>query len=417
MNKEIPSVVLAGRVIVPPSKSDAQRAILAAGLANGQSVLSHTGTSNDVRAMIRNIRQFGAEVYEEGESLVITGTTNFPEQLYLNCGESGLGLRLMAGVCAAHHGRYELTGEGSILRRTHSFFTESFPKWGVAAALNEGHLPLRLSGRLRGGNLEANGSASSQYVSGLLMGLPLVDEDSILKVNGLTSRPYVDMTLSTLETFGIRIVEDEKDTFCISGNQQYRATAYTIEGDWSAAAYWLTAAAIGHPVKVAGLQKESLQADKALLQALESAGCEVHWNAEELAVNATSLRAFTFDATHCPDLFPALVTLAAFCPGVSVIKGLGRLANKESDRGKALQEEFGKLGLTIELKGDEMHIYGGTPLHSGRVNSHEDHRMAMCLSIAGTRIPGGIVIEGAEAVSKSYPGFWEDLTSLAPAAH
>jgi len=410
-NEKVDFCVLTGTVQVPASKSDGQRALLAAGLANGISILTNVGQSKDEIAMRKSCEAIGAKLSENQAGFQVQGIEKFPSHLKLNCGESGLGLRLLASICAVHSGEFELTGEGSLLLRDQQFFAKFFQEGMPACTLEDGRLPLRMIGPLRGGNFQVDGSLSSQYISGLLMALPLLKEQSVLKVDYLTSRPYVDMTLATLRSFGIAIRETEKNCFTIAGNQIYQACNYTIEGDWSAASYWLAAAVLGHPISISGLQESSLQADRAMLEALELVGCEVHWQNEQLSVRVNALQAFEFNAQHCPDLFPALVTIAAFCPGQSVISGVRRLVNKESNRGLALQEEFGKLGVRIEIHDDEMHIFGGTPLKSAKVSSHNDHRIAMCLAIAATRIPGGLEIEGAEAVAKSYPEFWKDLFS------
>lgn len=416
MNEQVAKGFLRGQVHVPPSKSDAQRAVLSAALAEGTSVLTNIGTSADTQRMLSNMVKLGATVQMKGEQLVITGFSSFPGEAELNCGESGLGLRLMATVCAAKGGRFILTGEGSALQRSQRFFEAHFRQWGIAAELNDHMLPLRINGRLRGGELQADGSQSSQYISGLLMALPLLKEDSVLQVSALSSEPYVDMTLATLKTFGIW-VRREHSTFYIPGNQHYRATEYTVEGDWSAAGYWLTAAALGHDIRIGGLNPSSLQADRAMLEALEKAGCRIHWEEEVLEVRPGELTAFQFDAHHCPDLFPALVTLAACCPGTTEITGADRLVNKESNRAVALQQEFAKAGVHITVEGDTMRIAGGGRLQRATVDSHNDHRIAMCLAILAKQIDGGLTIERAETVAKSYPDFWKDLRALEQDAH
>ena len=198
----------------------------------------------------------------------------------------------------------------------------------------------------------------------------------------------------------------------IAGNQSYECKEYIVEGDWSSASYWLVASALGHDISLSGLNLASAQADRALLQMLRGAKCVIHFEYDLVSVDGSRKIPFNVDATHCPDLFPALVTLAAFCNGVSTISGVSRLKNKESDRGIVLQEEFGKLGLKIELDGDKMIIHGGTKLVAAEVDSHNDHRIAMCLAIAGSKIDGEVTISGTEAVSKSYPGFWDDFDHL-----
>ena len=411
MIKSVQEGELKGKILIPASKSDGQRAILAAALAKGTSEILNIGESDDVQSMLRNVQLLGAEVEINGSSVAITGTKQFPENIELNVGESGLGLRLLTSICAAHDGMQILNGEGSILTRDQSFFENHFSLMGVEATSNSGKLPLEIKGKLRPGNYTVDGSESSQYISGLLMALPLLNGDSVLTVQDLKSKPYVEMTLETLRAFGIKI-QSQANSYFIKGNQEYQATDYTVEADWSSASYWLVAAALGHDLRLSGLNRNSKQADKALLDVLELANCKIIIQNGEIKVDGAQRKAFDFDATNCPDLFPSLVTLAAFCNGISRIKGAHRLINKESNRCLVLQKEFAKLGLNIELKNDEMIIHGGQQLKSTEVDSNNDHRIAMCLAIAATRINNGLIINGAEAVSKSYPDFWRDLSLM-----
>jgi len=414
MKKVISSRRLQGTVVVPSSKSDGQRAILAAGLSNGVTVLHKIGKSDDEQAMLRNILQLGAKLEGGvvGEFTSIQGIREFPKQAELNAGESGLGMRLIAGVCAGQGGHFLITGEGSLLKRPQSFFEEHLTQMGVRIDSNNGFLPISMQGKMIGGKVEVDGSTSSQFLSGMLMSLPLIPQDSTLVVRKLKSIPYVQMTLDTLKAFGIEIEHENFEHFFIKGNQSYQCDEYSIEGDWSSASYWLVASALGHDVSVSGLNLESAQADLALLEMLKSANCVVHIEDDSISIDGMNKKPFEVDATHCPDLFPALVAFAAFCDGVSTISGVHRLAVKESDRGVVLQQEFGKLGLKIELVGDKMIIHGGTKLTAAEVDSHNDHRIAMCLAIAASKIDGATTINGAEAVSKSYRDFWEDFEGV-----
>lgn len=413
MKQLISSSKLKGTVVIPSSKSDGQRAILAAGLSKDETVLHRIGKSDDEQAMLRNILQLGAEVKSESnESTTIQGIKEFPAEAELNAGESGLGMRLITGVCAGQGGDFLISGEGSLPQRPQRFFEEHLIQMGVSVTSNNGFLPLRLNGKLMGGTTEIDGSASSQFLSGMLMSLPLIEEDSTLIVQKLKSIPYVQMTLNTLADFGIEVKHENFERFFIKGKQSYHCDEYSIEGDWSSASYWLVASALGYDVSIEGLNLKSAQADKALLEMLKEANCQVYIDEDSISIDGSNRAAFKVDATHCPDLFPALVTFAAFCEGISTISGVHRLATKESDRGVVLQKEFGKLGLKIELKGDEMFIHGGTTLTPAEVDSHNDHRIAMCLAIVASKLNGEITITGAEAVSKSYPDFWKDFNRL-----
>jgi 3-phosphoshikimate 1-carboxyvinyltransferase len=403
---------LSGFISVPPSKSDAQRAFLAAALANGSSRITGYGTSDDELAMLRSIQQMGATVREKDSVLEITGINHFPEKIMLSAGESGLGVRLLTAVCAAFDAEVTIQGEGSLVNRPLHFFEEVLPQLGVSIQTNGGKVPVKIIGPSHGANLVVDGSLSSQFISGLLMSLPLAKGNSTLTVEQLTSAPYVQMTLETVKAFGIGITHEQLERFEIAGNQKYSPCDYQIDADWSSASYWLVAAAIGHPVVVQGLRLSSFQADKNMLNALMSAGCKIIHSSDGIHIDGTHKVPFEFDATNCPDLFPALVTLAASISGVSHIKGANRLEYKESHRGLALKEEFEKLGLSIELKDNVMRIVGTGKLTGGSVCSHHDHRIAMCLAIAATLADDIIEIADAEAVSKSYPQFWEDVARL-----
>ncbi len=404
-----------GIIEIPPSKSDSQRAILCAGLAFGNSILSNVGDSDDEKAMISTIRSFGARLQILDEKKIEirgVGGLNLNSIQYINLGESGLGARLLTSIAATANHPIELTGKGSLMNRNMSFFGENLPKMGVKTELNDQKLPITVQGPLLAGNYEVDGSESSQYISGLLMALPLAQGNSILSVQNLKSRPYVQMTLKTLKHFGIEIDDIGDDTFSMKGDQTFSGTNYTIDGDWSSASYWLVASAIGANIKVKGLSMQSLQADRAMLDALLVAGCRITHETEAIFIDGQHRKPFTFNATDCPDLFPALVSLACLTPGVSILKGTHRLQNKESNRAFTLKSEFEKLGVRIDLINDEMHIFGVDKVKGGNCSSHHDHRIAMCLAIVGIFSDEGIEIEGAEAVAKSYPRFWDDLYKL-----
>ena len=412
MNQTVKRSYLSGSLIVPPSKSDAQRSILCAAFSHGSSIIRNYGQSKDVLAMLNNVAKLGAKLFYSEDGVRIEGTNEFPNNVELNIGESGLGLRLMAGVCANHQGTQILTGEGSILKRDQSFFEKYFPLNGVEVDLNNGKLPLEIKGQFGGSEIIVDGSESSQYISGLLMGLPLLETSSVLHVENSKSTPYISMTLDTLQKFGIEIVNENFQSYQIKGGQNYTPCKYAVESDWSSASYWLVASAIGNPIGLNGLSMQSKQADIKILEAFENANCIIQREKDEIQIDGLLRRAFSFDATDCPDLFPALVTFAVFCEGVTTLKGVSRLSNKESDRGVVLQKEFGKLGVRIEINDDVMSVFGGGELNGNTLSSHNDHRIAMCLAIAATKIEEEILIEGAESVSKSYPEFWEHLEML-----
>lgn len=413
MIQHIINSIYKGSIVIPPSKSDTQRAFLAAAMAKGTSVIVHSGKSDDELKMLESIQLFGAIVKKIDESTIeITGTRSFPEKITLQVGESGLGVRLLSCICAAHDGEFILKGTGSLLKRNMAFFDAVMPKLNVKFESKKGFLPFKLKGPMKSTELAVDGSLSSQYISGLLMSLPLIEGTTNLNVENLTSIPYLKMTMNTLAAFGIEIQQQDFKEFIIGGNQKYLSANYTVEGDWSSASYFLVASALGSEIKIKGLSMSSLQADKKILDVFIAANCSIIHSQDGISVDGNNRTPFTFDATNCPDLFPALVTFASLTNGISSIKGVHRLASKESDRGKALKEEFAKLGIEILINDDVMYIHGKESISGGKVHSHDDHRIAMCLGIAAIYSDEGISIENAESVSKSYPDFWKDLEML-----
>jgi 3-phosphoshikimate 1-carboxyvinyltransferase len=407
----IHSVQLSGEIHVPPSKSDGQRALLLAALAKGTSRIINLGSSEDELAMLKCIQDLGANVQKNGDShFISSGSKNRSFELHV--GESGLASRLLVPVCAALSDYAFVSGSGSLLTRDMSFFQRTLPQMGVAVELKEGKFPITLKGRLQAGTYEVDGSESSQYISGLVIALSLLNDESKLVVHDLKSQPYLKMTLSSMKQFGVHPSYTDLSAFEIKGNNGFLACEYTVEGDWSSASYWLVASALGQDVKVSGLDMSSAQADRRILQAFPSAGCRVVREGSSLSIDGSNRIPLNFDATDCPDLFPALAVYGAMTPGISKIRGVHRLANKESDRAKAIISEFGKLGAQVEIEEDTMLIHGGTKLLGGIVDAHHDHRMAMSLAILGTFSTGEVQLEGADAVRKSYPGFWDDLEHL-----
>jgi 3-phosphoshikimate 1-carboxyvinyltransferase len=274
-------------------------------------------------------------------------------------------------------------------------------------------LPVNIKGEMQSGEICIDASDSSQLLSGLLITLPFLDGDSSIYVKDLVSFPYVDMTIGILKDFGVDITNESYKRFFVKGNQQIKSSKYIIEGDWSGAAFHLVGAAISGEVKIYGLNPNSLQADKAILKALVQCGAEVIIKEDFIEVKRLELNSFSFDATDCPDLFPSLVSLASCCKGVSVIKGVRRLINKESNRARSIKLEFAKIGVKVILKDNHMYIHGSKVIKGAIINSHNDHRIAMALSIMGSVSKGPINITDSEVVAKSYSNFYKDLEILA----
>ncbi len=402
---------IAGSITAPPSKSMTQRAIAAGMLARGTTVIHNPSFCNDSMAAIGMARALGASVSRDNHSITIQGGSGDLSQVTLNCGESGLALRMFAPVAAFLADRVTLTGEGSLAGRPVTMISEALPQFGVKIQSAGGLLPLSMTGRLSAGRAVLDGSQGSQLLTGLLMSLPLLESGSDITVENLKSRPYISMTLQLLEKFGVSVVNDSFRHFKVPGSQSYRACEFTVEGDWSGAAFLLVAGALAGEVTVGNLDVSTMQADSAIVKVLNDAGCKFTTDSAGVKAERSDLKAFVFDATDSPDLFPPLAALAAFCKGTSRIMGVNRLKHKESDRAGAIAELLHAMNIGVQITGDEMLISGSRP-GGATVSSYNDHRIAMMAAVMALAADRAVTISGAGAVAKSYPGFFDDLASI-----
>ena len=393
-----------------------QRACAAALLHHGKTQIFNPGHSNDDLAAIDVIQKLGAKVQSHTDHLEVNSNGVQPIGPEMNCGESGLGIRMFTPIAALSNQPITIQGKGSLVKRPMHFFDEIFPSLGVQIQSNNGYLPIAIQGPLKPVDITVDGSLSSQFLTGLLMAYASAGaSDSTIHVNQLKSKPYIDLTLAVLKHFGWEVNHQQHEQFTFKSRAKVNETIqYTVEGDWSGAAFLLVAGAIAGPITVKGLQLNSTQADKAVMNALTSANAAITFKEDNIIIGANEdgLKAFDFDATDCPDLFPPLVALASLCKGVTTIKGVNRLAHKESDRGITLQTEFAKLGVTIILEGDLMKIEGVEKIQANTVFSQHDHRIAMACGVAALRATGPIEITEAEAINKSYTDFFEHLQHL-----
>jgi len=406
-----------GTVRAPRSKSDMQRATAAALLHNGRTVIKDPGRSNDDLAALEVIQKLGATVLDKVEYINIESRGVNPSNNEINCGESGLGVRMFTPIAALSSNELLVAGSGSLLKRPMNFFDDIFPLLGIKIQSNEGKLPMKIHGPLQPSNIEVDGSLSSQFLTGLLMAYAASDASGVtITVNDLKSKPYIDMTLCVIKSFGMKLplVKNYREFIFENSHHDYSENdiTYAVEGDWSGAAFLFVAGAIANEIRVEGMREDSVQADKKILEAIKDAGAKIIYADGVYKITPSILNAFEFDATECPDLFPPLVALAAYCKGITKIKGANRLTHKESNRALTLQDVFGKMGIEIELKDDWMFVHGGSPLQPASVHSHHDHRIAMAAAVAALKATGPIVIEEAEAINKSYPAFYNDITSL-----
>lgn len=394
-----------GIIGIPPSKSMSHRAIIAACLAQGKSTVDNIILSNDIRATIDAMENLGAKIciHESRisagvKTLEIQGIKDFHIQCgpaALECNESGSTLRFLIPVAALFDSEITFTGKGKLPTRPLDVYYEIFDSQGIDYKTKSGNLPLTVSGRLGPGVFRVKGDISSQFISGLMFALPLLEDQSeIIMDTPLESKGYVDMTISVLSDFGIDIINDDHKRFIIPANQSYKPRTYTTEGDYSQAAFWIVANALGSEIRINGLSERSLQQDKKIVDIVQ-------------LLKASGDRAI--DASDIPDIIPVICVMGSLRDGDTVIYNAGRLRLKESDRITATVTELSKLGADIREDGDTIIINGKNKLTGSETESWGDHRIAMSLAIASTVCTGEVIIDGCEAVEKSYPDFWRDF--------
>ncbi len=383
---------LSGQIEAISSKSDGHRALIAASLCKEETVLYLNCISQDIEATVNCINAMGGKArVENGKITVCAGA--IPASMSLNCNESGSTARFLLPVSAALCGKVEMNGRGRLPLRPFKEICDCMRSRGCKVSSN--NLPITVEGKLKSGIFEIAGNVSSQYISGLLFALPLLSGNSeIVLTTPLQSSGYVDMTLSTLKTFCIKIEKTSKGYF-IEGSQEYVSPKeLKVEGDWSNSAFWIGANAIGNDISVSGLNENSLQGDKRI---------------NEIANNLTNIT--QLDVSEIPDLVPIISVMFAFNDGKRSIVNAGRLRIKESDRIKTVCNMINSLGgKAVELE-DSIDIYGGS-LSGGTVDSAGDHRIVMASAIAATVCENEVIIKGAQASDKSYPGFFEDYNKL-----
>jgi len=423
MNVTVQPSKINGKLQAPASKSSMQRACAAALLHNGQTIITNAGKSNDDLAALDIIQKLGAKILSQNDDCItVQGNDNFTplEDMDINCGESGLSIRMFTPITALRSNEITINGKGSLLTRPMNFFDEILPQLNIAVQTTNGKLPIIIKGPLKPKEITIDGSLSSQFLTGLLFAYgKAVTQPTTITVTNLKSKPYIDLTLSVMDKFGYSIQNNNYENFIVKPTHHSPFTTYhyTVEGDWSSASFLLVAGAIAGNVVVTGLDVFSTQADKAILNALRDCGCRLSIEENRIEVSShplgnNGLKPFHFNATDCPDLFPPLVALAVYCNGTSVIEGVSRLAHKESNRGLTLQSEFAKMGVEIKLQDDLMIIYGGNGIKGTTVHSNHDHRIAMACGITALGATGETVIEEAEVINKSYPNFYEQLKIL-----
>lgn len=398
-----------GTGVVPPSKSAAHRALIAAALS-GCGRVEGTARSADIDATLSGVTALGVAARREGDALGFSPAA-VPATPVVDCGESGSTLRFLIPLFGAKGISATFVGRGRLPQRPLGVYGDCLPPHGVALSRSDG-LPLTISGRLQAGEYALPGDISSQFLTGLLFSLPLCDGDSILRLTTpLESAGYVDMTLRTLRQAGITI-QIRPDGWDIPGGQTYQPVTHVVEKDWSQAAFLLAAGAISGQVCLHGLDPASAQGDKAIVEILRRFGADIRQTAHSLVCRRARLQGTTIDASQIPDLVPILSVVAAYARGETRIVGAARLRIKESDRLSAVADGLQRLGVDVTEQPDGLTICGGKPLRGGLVEGYNDHRIVMSMAVAATGSIHAVSVTDAESVNKSWPTFFEDFRAI-----
>lgn len=402
-----------GIITAPPAKSLTQRAYAAALLHIGKTIIHNAGISEDENAALQVIRQLGAKIVSHPDNTFeITSSGVAPISAAIDCRESGLAARLFTPIAALCDKRIQIEGVGTLLRRPMDGFGEILPGLNVYLTGFNGTLPFSLQGPLQPKDIKIDAGDGSQFLSGLLFAFSSAAIRPVtIRVSGLKSKPYIELTLEVLAHFGKIITHKNYQEFYIdpSAFVPVGDLEMTVDGDWSSAAYWLVAGAIAGDMALLNLRQESKQADVAILKVLQDAGAQTTWIGNSILVKKTKLNAFEFDATDTPDLFPALSVLAAFCDGESHIRGVHRLFHKESNRVESITEMLHDFAVPFSVEDDMLFITGVQKVQGTIIDSYHDHRIVMAAAIAALRANGPVEISFAESVNKSYPDFFKEL--------
>ena len=427
MNVTIKPSKLIGRVNAPSSKSFSHRMLIAAALAGGVSEISNISSSEDIDATVSALTALGAKIFREGTVYTVIGIKNPAASAVIDCRESGSTMRFIIPIAAALGCSCEFHGSGKLPERPITPYIRELGKNGTVITKTDGVMPFTMNGKLKGGEYVLEGDVSSQFITGLLFALPLCSENSVIRLaSKLESKPYADMTIDALSRFGISIDESEDGDglplYRIRGGQKYRSADVSVEGDYSQAAFYFAANALGSEIEVDNLNEDSVQGDKKILEIVRNMGynkLNSHANSTNSAnavnvANAVTkkLSAFSVDVSDIPDLVPILTVLGCFADGVCRITGAKRLKIKESNRLEAIAAALGNIGGKVTVHDDSLEIEPVERFRGGTIDGCNDHRIVMASAIASTMANGVITITDAEAVAKSYPDFWRDFASL-----
>ncbi|MBC2716673.1 MAG: 3-phosphoshikimate 1-carboxyvinyltransferase [Desulfobacteraceae bacterium] len=410
-------------VTVPGSKSYTHRIFIAAALSNGPCCIENWLDSDDTNYTLSALNQFGASIEKnpagdkKPEGVILTGRNGDMDsnEKPIFLGNSGTSMRLLTAYAAIGNGRYILTGSDRMHERPIHYLLDGLNQLDVQAVSlnNNGCPPVEVIGtKVAGGTVNLNCSISSQFLSGLLLIAPYTRNGMEIHVtHGPVSKPYIDMTLDIMSQFGVDVFRNGYDYFKIPGGLTYQCGRYVVEPDCSQASYfWAAAAITGHAIKVNGISKQSSQGDVRFVDVLSAMGCRVIHESDGITVSGGKLSGIEVDMADMPDMVPTLAVIAAFAKGIMVIKNVSHLKVKESDRLNAVINELTKMGISAKSESDNLIITGGKP-HGAVIETYDDHRIAMCFSVAGLRVPG-IEIKNEHCVEKSFPTYWKVFDGL-----
>lgn len=412
MARITPAKIDSGNITIPPSKSLAHRAIICACLAPGRSVISNIDYSVDIWATIEGMRHLGASIKEDKDTLFIDGIETFQyDGDVVNCHESGSTLRFFLPLFSLTGKRATFSGSKRLIERPQNVYEMLFQEQGIDFVRT--YPNIIIDGRLKPGELTLKGNVSSQFITGLLFALPLLEADSKIHIEPpFESRSYVDLTIQMLKRFQIIVEYEDAYTLAIKGNQQYQPTDVLVEGDYSQLVFWASLGVLNHSVETHGLDLHSLQGDKKTIDIFQSMNAGIKVLDDGYQFCPGTLNGTVIDLNDCPDLGPMLFALATQANGKTTFQNAGRLRIKESDRIEAMETELKKLGCSISSTFGTVTITGPVKLQGNvTLHGHNDHRIVMALSILATIADEPITIDDAQAISKSYPGFFKDLAS------
>lgn len=414
MNVTITPAKLKGSVVIPPSKSLSHRAIIAASLAEGKSVIKNIIFSDDIKATIKAMKACGATIDEYEDYLEITGSKVKRVSDVINANESGSTIRFMIPIALTIDEPICFMGENNLVKRPLNVFTDIFDEQGIKYEVGEDYLPMKVYNALRPGTYKVRGDISSQFITGLLYALPLLNGDSTIEITTkLESKGYLDLTMDILKKFGIVIETKDYKVFSIKGNQSYKPCDYTVEGDYSQVAFWAVANTLGASIEMKCMNKDSYQGDKKIIDDIRDFGGKVYFKDDSLFADSVITHGATIDFAQSPDLGPILTVLAALSEGESKFINVERLRIKECDRVTCMVEELRKMGAILSDEGDHMYIMGVDNLSGSlELDSHNDHRIVMALAVASICSTSPIKIHNAGAIKKSYPHFFKAFESV-----